>query len=591
LFVLASVFVLSHAQDTKIAFGFANLVGSYGFGDADSSILLHCQNHRGEQVHLPKSNPDTVLGVLGQDPIYSQTLVRWIKLAGLVQQFNANPITLFVPAPYVFSRVSANYIKKYELPENLGLLRKLLQFWISPSYSPANKLDDGMRLGTVFGQPLNVVLNGTGAYVNGLPLTQVDVTATNGIIHTVGGWFEPKDIATLLAENGNFKSLLSAATSVGLTLSANREYTLFAPTDAAFSKLPTDALKALLSDPRMLNATLQYHLLNSKVLSTAVTNGLSAPTMNGGQTLSFALKDYIYVNKQRVSQTDVIAFNGVIHVVEGVLTLKDLVAVADDLGYHTFTSAVAAAGLTQTLSTPASRTVFIPSDAAFADLPAGVLAALSQASGKADLIKVLTNHVLNQNVYSDQLYNGQTLQTVLGSSLMINTNISGVTVNGALITKSDEVTSSGVVHFVSKVLVPFTVTQLLAQSGQFSTLLNLLGSINFQGLPNGGFYTLFAPTDAAFAKLGAVATRLANNKAALSTVLTYHVVAGSVCSSQFTNGLQLTTAQGSNVTITLSRGVAPKVNQANILFLDHLGSDGIVHFIDDVLLPPNFPLP
>jgi len=125
-------------------------------------------------------------------------------------------------------------------------------------------------------------------------------------------------------------------------------------------------------------------------------------------------------------------------------------------------------------------------------------------------------------------------------------------------------------------------------AGSFSTLAAALGAAGLvDTLKGAGPFTVFAPTDAAFAALpaGTVEDLLKpENKAKLSSILLYHVVSGKVMSTDLSEGMSAGTVQGSPVTITLAGG--PKVAGANVTTADVEASNGVIHIIDQVILPP-----
>jgi uncharacterized surface protein with fasciclin (FAS1) repeats len=125
-------------------------------------------------------------------------------------------------------------------------------------------------------------------------------------------------------------------------------------------------------------------------------------------------------------------------------------------------------------------------------------------------------------------------------------------------------------------------------AGQFKTLVAAVQAAGLtKTLQGKGPFTVFAPTDAAFAKLpaGTVDSLLKDPKA-LSNILLYHVVPGAVKASAVKDGLSVKTAQGSNVTFKMSPGGAPMINDANITATDIIASNGIIHVIDSVIMPP-----
>jgi uncharacterized surface protein with fasciclin (FAS1) repeats len=135
-----------------------------------------------------------------------------------------------------------------------------------------------------------------------------------------------KTIVQLAVDAGNFKTLVTAVKAAGLaeTLSSPGPFTVFAPTDAAFGKLPAGTIESLLADKEKLTSILTYHVVPGKVMSTDIvkSNGATPTTVNG-MTLDIVLKNgKVYVNGAQVITTDLIASNGVIHVIDTVVLPK-----------------------------------------------------------------------------------------------------------------------------------------------------------------------------------------------------------------------------------------------------------------------------
>jgi uncharacterized surface protein with fasciclin (FAS1) repeats len=132
-----------------------------------------------------------------------------------------------------------------------------------------------------------------------------------------------KNIVELAVEAGNFKSLVAAVKAAGLveTLSAPGPFTVFAPTDAAFAKLPPGTVDALLKDREKLSSILTYHVVPGRVLSTDVVKANGAkPTTANGQPLDIVVRDgKVFVNGAQVVTADLLASNGVIHVIDAVV--------------------------------------------------------------------------------------------------------------------------------------------------------------------------------------------------------------------------------------------------------------------------------
>lgn len=131
-------------------------------------------------------------------------------------------------------------------------------------------------------------------------------------------------VVDVAVANGSFTTLVAAAKAAGLveTLSGTGPLTVFAPTDAAFAKLPAGTVEGLLKDPEKLKQILTYHVVSGKVMAADVVKLSTAKTVLG-QDLEIAVKDDgVMVNTAKVVTTDVAASNGVIHVIDSVLLPK-----------------------------------------------------------------------------------------------------------------------------------------------------------------------------------------------------------------------------------------------------------------------------
>ena len=149
--------------------------------------------------------------------------------------------------------------------------------------------------------------------------TVIALTATTALATSAFAMGE-KDIVDTAAESGTFTTLLAAAEAAGLvdTLKGDGPFTVFAPTDEAFAALPEGTVEGLLADPEALAAILTYHVVPGEVMSTDLSDGMMATTVNGADVI-IMLGDQVMVNDATVIAADVDASNGVIHVIDSVI--------------------------------------------------------------------------------------------------------------------------------------------------------------------------------------------------------------------------------------------------------------------------------
>ncbi len=304
---------------------------------------------------------------------------------------------------------------------------------------------------------------------------------------------EPADIVDTAVAAGNFSTLVAAVQAAGLvdTLKGDGPFTVFAPTDEAFAKLPAGTVDALLADPEgALKQILLYHVVPGKVLSSDLSDGLEAPTAQG-ENVKFTLADgKALVNDANIVAADIEASNGVIHVIDSVILPPSLAAasaeatpeaaamaaeatpeataeamaeaapVADIVdtavaagSFKTLVAAVQAAGLVDALKGEGPFTVFAPTDDAFAKLPAGTVDALL-ADPKGDLTQILLYHVLSGKVRAADVKDGLEATTLQGKPVKFSIKDGKPYINDAQIVTTDIATSHGVIHVIDSVILP-----------------------------------------------------------------------------------------------------------------------------------------
>jgi uncharacterized surface protein with fasciclin (FAS1) repeats len=275
--------------------------------------------------------------------------------------------------------------------------------------------------------------------------------------------------------------------------------------------------------------------------------------------------------------------------------------VASGSNFTLLAAAATKAGLVNTLKGAGPYTLFAPTDSAF--MASGITMATINSLSAGTIDSVLLYHTLDSKVTSSQLPAGPnaTVITASGDSIFVTNNVNGVFVNGIEVLTANISASNGVIHTIGRVLVPSfgqNIVQKLASDSNFSFLVAALararqGSISGTVLlSSAGPFTVFAPINNAFRAAGFPDTAAINvaNPTSLFDTLMYNIITPKVFSSDFTNGETPATFIGGTVTISLSGNgatVKGKSNSgaSNIIATNLVATNGVIHVIDQVLLP------
>ena len=529
------------------------------------------------------------------------TLLAALEEADLTETLASDgPFTVFAPTDEAFAKIPKEALDAL-LADPEALRDLLLYHVVADDLRAADVLASTtlttVQGGTISVQAESVTLNGM---VN---LIETDIIAENGIIHLIDMVLMPMgddgvgdpDIVEIAASDDRFSTLVTALGVAGLveTLQGEGPFTVFAPTDEAFAKLPEGTLEALVADPDALREILLYHV---------VPGDLRAADVLASTTLTTAQGDVITVDADNVKlngdtglvQTDIVADNGVIHAIDMVLlppepeptTIVDI-AVSDER-FSTLVTALGVAGLVETLQGEGPFTVFAPTDEAFAKLPEGTLEAL--VADPDALREILLYHVVPGDLRAADVLAATTLTTAQGEAITVDAQ--NVTLNGDTgLVQTDIVADNGVIHAIDMVLLPpepepTTIVDIVVSDERFSTLVTALGVAGLvETLQGEGPFTVFAPTNEAFAKLPAgTLDALLHDPSSLRALLLYHVVPGDLASGDVLAAKALKTLQGASISV----GTHPPSLNGSVGFVetDIKASNGVVHAIDGVLIPP-----
>ena len=394
---------------------------------------------------------------------------------------------------------------------------------------------------------------------------------------------------------GQFNTLVAALEATGLDAvlaDDNSHFTVFAPTDDAFATLGEETINALLADPDTLASILTYHVKAGLLGSPQVQNRDFIRTVNGSLINVSEREGSLFVNDAQIVVADIKASNGVIHVIDAVmLPPGNIVEVAQGAGvFNTLVAALQVTGLDAVLADEnAHYTVFAPTDDAFAALGADTVNAL--IADPETLSNVLLYHVRTRGFFpAERVVTKTELQMANGQNITITVGPGGVQINDANLVLTDIVASNGIIHVIDAVLIPQDDIVFTARTaGIFDTLVTALEATGLDAVlqDESAKFTVFAPTDDAFAALGEeTINALLADPATLTDILLYHVLPGAVYEAeQVLNSDFIFMANDVRVKFTVDEGNV-FINDAQIIVTDVEASNGIIHVIDTVLVPP-----
>ncbi|MBN2348641.1 MAG: fasciclin domain-containing protein [Bacteroidales bacterium] len=604
--------------------------------------LTSCEDDKNDSD--PIATDDIV--ALAQGTSSLSTLVTAITTADLAGTLKGTgPFTVFAPTNDAFNKLEDGVLEI--LLDNPSVLADVLKYHVVSGEVLSTDLTTGAVQTLLTGKTIDVMV-GSSVMLNGTAsVVAADIEASNGIVHLIDevllpeGFELPKpSIVSIASETPSLSILVDALTMFpGLVdvLSAEGSYTVFAPTNDAFAALLGVIGQTELNDipEDVIERLLKYHVISGAALmSTDLTDGQMAATLLSSDDKITVEIDgsSVYINSAMVSSANIEASNGIIHIVDAVLVPELEMNIVNTIvepayfnkDFSILTAAVVKAGLLSTLTdTEANFTLFAPNNEAFEK------AGITSLDGLAaeDLAPILTYHVIDSEVFGDGLPATGSAVTTLGGDFYLSINENGVYING--LTKVTAATLSGgaldydngVVHLIDRTMVPATedivsiavAASQASEGAEFGQLVAALTAVENDEttsslvtiLSGEGNFTVFAPTDAAFQSLYTLA-QVADFDAlvaavgigTIETVLKYHVLGSRVFSSDIPNALDgnssvalVPLAEGSftlnsDLTITdtdeaLSLGTV----NASIVDTDILGTNGVIHVIDEVLLP------
>ena len=605
-------------------------------------VLSSCNND-------DEANPDDMLVnnivELAQETSDLSTLVTALTTAELTATLQgAGPFTVFAPTNAAFNKLDDGVLEI--LLDNPSVLADVLKYHVVSGEVMSTDLTTGPVQTLLTGKSIDVTV-GSSVMLNGTAtVVTADIEAENGVVHLIDevllpeGFELPKpSIVSIASETASLSILVDALTmfpDLVDALSMEGNYTVFAPTNAAFTALLGVIGQSDLEDvpEDVIERLLKYHVISSAALmSTDLEDGQMAATLLSTDDKVEVLIDgsVVMINNAKVTTPNIEASNGIIHIVDAVLVPELELSIVNTIvepayfnkDFSILTAAVVKANLLSTLIDPeANFTLFAPNNDAFEE--AGITS-LNDYTGE-ELVPILTYHVIDDEVFGDGLPETGSAVPTLGGDFYLSINNNGVYINGLTMITSATLSGgaldydNGVVHLIDRTLVPaskniveIAVAASQASDAEFGQLVAALTAVENDEttaalvtiLSGEGDYTVFAPTDAAFQSLYTLA-QVADFDAlvtavgigTIETVLKYHVLDSRVFSTDIPNILDGnssvsvsplaggTFTLNSDYTITDTDGVLELgTTDATIIDTDILATNGVIHVIDQVILP------
>jgi transforming growth factor-beta-induced protein len=440
-----------------------------------------------------------------------------------------------------------------------------------------------------------------------------DATTPRDTGPTISDTDEMPTITDLVVASDDFEileaALLRASPIPGATptpiaeaLGAPGAYTVFAPNDAAFESSGLSLEVVATIPPDTLRGILLYHGLLARVPRSGLAAGVQTSiaqlplwittdgdlAINGGNTVAGGAD---------IVTTDIDASNGVVHVIDRVLVPPTVEAIARYAGLTTLSGALASQFLTDDLSGPGPFTLFAPTDDAFNALP-------SLPSGD-DLTNALLLHVIGAAVPRSAITATPTgLRTLSPApwraagatttlSLVARLDGSTARIGGVALTTTELPATNGVVHIVGSVLTPANLLEMASAAGLTSLVSAIgaappvTGTTTIAGLlsSDSARLTVFGPTNEAFAAVPTLPVGTASRD-----LLLYHVLAspdpGVVLSAGLPSGPASFPTQLADASVPFAPGPPPTVDGQEIVIVDLVATNGVLHVVDGVLTPP-----
>ncbi|XP_037531595.1 transforming growth factor-beta-induced protein ig-h3 [Nematolebias whitei] len=538
---------------------------------------------RGCPVALPLVNIYNTLGVVG-----ASTTQMYSERAKLKEEIEGpGSFTFFAPSNKAWAALPAEILDALVSNVNIELLNALHYHMVNHRLT-TEELKHGSTFPSMY-QDSHVHIhhyNNGIVTVNCARLIKPDQHATNGIVHVIDRVITAisNNMQTIIDVDEDLETLRAAFAAAGLTtlLESEGQYTIFAPTNDAFEKIPRETLNRILGDPVALKDLLNYHILKHLQCAESIVSGASMETLQGTSLEVGCDGDQITLNgKAIITKKDQLGTNGVIHYINELLipdTAKTLLELAEGSSVSVATKLFVDAGLSSHLTGSEALTMLAPLNEAF---KGGV-------TMTPEMKKLMTNHILKEQLSSKSLYHGQELETLGGLRLRVFIYRNSLCIENACIAAHDKTGRFASLFTVDKVLVPpmGTVMDILKGDERFSILVGAIQMADMTELLNQqGALTFFAPTNQALVGLPKTdLVGLMDNSQQLSDMLRYHMGEGMLVSGGISSHTRLNSLQGEVLELSV-RNFTVYVNKVPVVIADLMATNGVVHAVNSIIKP------
>ncbi|XP_048032524.1 transforming growth factor-beta-induced protein ig-h3 [Megalobrama amblycephala] len=539
---------------------------------------------KGCPAALPLVNIYKTLGVVG-----ATTTKMYSERAKLQEEIEGpGSFTFFAPSNEAWAALPAEILDALVSNVNIELLNALHYHMINKRLT-SDDLKHGAAFPSMY-QDFDVHIH---HYSNGIVtvncarLVKTDQHATNGIVHVVDRVITAitNNVNSLIDTDDDLDTLRTAVAAAGLTSLLENEgsYTIFAPTNEAFEKIPPDTLTRILGDPVALKDLLNYHILKNLHCSESIVAGTPLETLQGSVLeVGCDGEDMTINGKAVVMQKDKLGTNGVVHYINELLipdSAKTLLELAEGSVVSTASKLFKDAGLTDHLIGSEAVTLIAPLNDAFKD---------KSLAMTPDMKKLLRNHILKERFSSKSLYHGQELETLGGMKLRVFVFRDNLCIENACIAAHDKNGRFANMFIVDKFLTPpmGTVMDVLKADDRFSTLVGAIQRAGLTELLNKkGTYTFFAPTNTAFSAVpSADLNKLMRDPKELASLLKYHIGDEFLISGAVTSHTRMKPLEGDKLELG-ARNSTIYVNRVPVVEGDLMATNGVVHAVDVIIKP------